>query len=146
MFSQEIREVMEPAKLLIAAPETTVFEAAGMMAQRGVGAVVVVDQQKLVGIFTERDAVFRVIAQGLDPQTTRMSKVMTTSPQTIDPNKSFGYALLLMYENRFRHLPVMDNGNLIGIVTARNVMDPDLEEFSSESERRRQILRERTRH
>jgi CBS domain-containing protein len=119
-----------------------VSEAAKMLADRNVGAVMVVEDETLVGIFTERDAVFRVIARGLDPQTTRLTDVMTKAPKTIEPDKSFGYALLLMHENRFRHLPVIENGKLIGIVSARNALDPDLEEFASESQRRKQILSE----
>ena len=143
MFSEPVRTVMERKKLLTASPETTVSKAAKMLARREVGAVMVVEHQRLVGIFTERDAVFRVIARGRDPQTTRLADVMTAAPQTVDPDKSFGYALLLMYENSFRHLPVVENGKLIGIVSARNALDPDLEEFTSESQRRKQILRER---
>jgi CBS domain-containing protein len=143
MFSQRVRAVMERKKLLTAPPETTVSEAAKLMARRKVGAVMVVEHRRLVGIFTERDAVFRVIARGRDAHTTRLADAMTTAPQTVDPDKSFGYALLLMYENGFRHVPVIENGDLIGIVSARNALDPDLEEFVSESQRRQQILRER---
>jgi len=143
MFSEPVRTVMERKGLLTAPPETTVGEAAEMMARRKVGAVMVVEHGSLVGIFTERDAVFRVIARRRDPQSTRLAEVMTTAPQTVDPGKSFGYALLLMHENGFRHVPVIENGKLIGIVSARNALDPDLEEFVSESQRRKQILRER---
>lgn len=143
MFSQRVRTVMERKKLLTAPPETTVSKAAELMARRKVGAVMVVEHERLVGIFTERDAVFRVIARGRDAQATRLADVMTSAPQTVDPDKSFGYALLVMYENGFRHLPVIENGNLIGIVSARNALDPDLEEFVAESQRRKQILRER---
>lgn len=143
MFSQRIRSVMERKKLLTAPPETTVSKAAELMARRKVGAVMVVEHERLVGIFTERDAVFRVIAQGRDAQTTRLADVMTSAPQTVDPDKSFGYALLVMFENGFRHLPVLESGKLIGIVSARNALDPDLEEFVAESQRRKQILRER---
>ena len=144
MFSERVRTVMERKRLLTAPPEITVSKAAKKMARRKVGAVMVVDHDSLVGIFTERDAVFRVVARGRDAQTTRLADVMTPAPQTVDPDKSFGYALLLMYENGFRHLPVIENGKLIGIVSARNALDPDLEEFVSESHRRKQILRERT--
>ena len=143
MFSEPVRTVMERKRLLTAPPETTVSKAAKMLARRRVGAVMVVEHQTLVGIFTERDAVFRVIARGRDPQTTRLADVMTTAPQTVDPDKSFGYALLLMYENGFRHVPVIKNGNLVGMVSARLALDPDLEEFVAESQRRKQILRER---
>lgn len=143
MFSQRIREVMERKKLLTAPPDTTVRKAAKLMAKRKVGAVMVVEDQRLVGIFTERDAVFRVVARDRDAETTRLADVMTTAPQTVDPDKSFGYALIMMYENGFRHVPVIENGKLIGIVSARNALDPDLEEFVAESKRRKQFLRER---
>jgi CBS domain-containing protein len=144
MFSQPIRDVMERKKLLTAPPDTTVSKAAKLMAKRNVGAVMVVDNRRLIGIFTERDAVFRVIARGLNSQTTRLADVMTMEPKTVAPDKSFGYGLLIMHENGFRHLPVIENGKLIGVVSARNALDPDLEEFVSESQRRKHILRERT--
>lgn len=141
MLSQPVKDVME-RKLLTAPPDITVSEAAKLMARRKVGAILVVDQEKLVGIFTERDAVFRVIAKGHDARTTRLAEVMTRAPRTVDPRKSFGYALILMHDNGFRHVPVVEHGKLVGIVSARNALDPDLEEFVSESERRKQFLSE----
>jgi len=139
MFNQRIRSVMEPHKLLTAPPNTTVSKAAEMMAKRNVGAVMVVENHQLVGIFTERDAVFRVIACGKDSKATLLSEVMTTAPMTIDPEKTFGYALLMMYENGFRHVPVIEHGKPIGIVSSRNALDPELEEFVSEAQRRKHI-------
>ena len=136
--------MMERRKLLTAPPAMTVSEAAKQMATRKVGAVLVVDEERLVGIFTERDVVFRVIAQDRDIHATRLADVMTPAPITIGPDKSFGYALLLMHENGFRHVPVIDKGSLIGIVSARNALDPELEEFVAEAGRREHILRERT--
>ena len=139
MFSQLIRNVMEKKKLVTASPETTVSKAAKLMARRKVGAVMVVEEHRLVGIFTERDAVFRVIARGLDVQTTRLADVMTTAPRTVVPDKTFGYALLMMRENGFRHVPVIENGKPVGIVSARNALDPEMEEFVSEVQRREHI-------
>jgi CBS domain-containing protein len=139
MFSQRIRSVMEKKKLVTAPPETTVSQAAKLMAKKNVGAVMVVEGERLVGIFTERDAVFRVIARGRDTQATLLSDVMTTSPQTVDPDKTFGFALLMMHENGFRHVPVIENGKPIGIVSSRNALDPDLEEFVAEAQRRKHI-------
>ncbi len=139
MFGQRIRSVMEHKKVLIAPPDTTVSTAAQLMATKNVGAVMVVEQERLIGIFTERDAVYRVVARGLDAQTTPLSEVMTTSPRTVDPDKTYGFALLMMYENGFRHVPVIENGKLIGIVSTRNALDPELEEFVSEAERRKHI-------
>jgi CBS domain-containing protein len=140
MFSQPVRSVMKRRKLLTASPTMTVTRACVLMARKNVGAVIVVQGGRLLGIFTERDAVFRVVAQGRDPQATRLADVMTTSPKTIDPDKSYGHALLIMHENGFRHVPVIENGKAIGIVSARSALDPDLEEFEVEAQRRRHLL------
>lgn len=140
MFSQRVGSVMERRKVLTAPPDTTVSRAAELMAEWKVGAVMVVEGTRLVGIFTERDVVFRVVAKGRDPAQTLLSEVMTPDPRTIDPGKSFGYALLLMHENGFRHMPVVEDGKPVGMVSARNALDPDLEEFVSESQRRKHIL------
>jgi CBS domain-containing protein len=139
MFGQLIREVMEHRRLLTAPPETTVGKAAQLMAKRNVGAIVVVEDERLVGIFTERDVVFRVVARGGDPHTTRLAEVMTTAPLTIEPDKTYGHALLIMHENGFRHVPVVENGKPVGIVSSRNALDPELEEFVVESHRRKHI-------
>jgi CBS domain-containing protein len=136
MFDQAIRSVMERRKFLKASPETLVSKAAKLMAAKNVGAVLVVEDDCLVGIFSERDIAFRVVARGLDPQATRLADVMTRAPHTVDPDKPFGYALLVMQENGFRHLPVVQHGKLVGIVSSRNAMDPELEEFVFEARRR----------
>ena len=142
MFSEPIRNVMEQKKVLTAPSDTSVRDAARLMAKKKVSAVMVVEDKRLVGIFTERDAVFRVIAKDRDAKLTRIADVMTTAPKTVSPDESFGYALMLMQENGFRHVPVVENGEPIGIVSARNALDPELEEFESEARRRKQIRRE----
>jgi CBS domain-containing protein len=139
MFDLRIRTVMERKKLLVAPPETSVSKAAKLMAKKNVGAVMVVKNKRLIGIFTERDALIRVIAKGRDTQTTTLADVMTPDPQTVAPEESFGHALLMMYEQGFRHVPVLEKGMPIGIVSARNALDPDLEEFTSEAQRREHI-------
>lgn len=139
MFSQSVRSVMNRKRFVTAPPETTVSEAGMLMAKKNVGAVMIVEHGCLVGIFTERDALFRVIARGHDPRTVRLVDVMTTEPKTVDPDKSYGYALLIMQEKGFRHLPVIENGKPVGIVSSRNALDPRLEEFESEAQRRKYI-------
>jgi CBS domain-containing protein len=136
MFSQRIGRVMEHEKMLTASPGTTVIEAVKRMADQRVGAVMVVDNEALTGIFTERDAVFRVLAQGRDAQATLLGEVMTPSPLSVDPDKTFGFALHLMHEHGLRHMPVVQDGRPVGIVSARDALDPDLEEFVSEARRR----------
>jgi CBS domain-containing protein len=140
MFSTPVKQLIDARKMLIVSPETTVREATELMSSRAVGAVVVVENDRLQGIFTERDVVFRVVACGLDPDTTRLATVMTREPKTIAPEKVFGIAMALMHEHGFRHLPVVDNGVPIGIVSARSALDPDLEEFISEERRRKHIM------
>ena len=136
MFDEPVKRVMQRGKLLKVSPETLVNNAAKLMAKKGVGAVLVVEGERLIGIFTERDIAFRVVARGLDAQTTRLADVMTPAPETVDPDKPFGYALLRMQERGFRHLPVVKEGKIVGIVSARSAMDPALEEFASEGLRR----------
>jgi CBS domain-containing protein len=136
MYDQPVKRVMDAAKLLTAPPETTVVEAAKLMASRNAGAVLVVASGLLVGIFTERDVVFRVVAKGLDAAATTIGETMTPDPKTVGPEKSFGYALLLMQENGFRHVPVVEAGKAVGIVSSRSALDPDMEEFVAEAARR----------
>jgi CBS domain-containing protein len=143
MFDQPVRTVMQRRKLLTAEPHASVRQAAKMMAAKKVGAVLVVEQDRLLGIFTERDALYRVIAPGLDPDRTPLGDVMTPSPRTVAPEKSFGHAMLLMHENGFRHLPVVRDGKPVGIVSARSALDPDLEEFTAEERRRKHLLETR---
>jgi len=143
MFSQSVRSLMDRGKLLLVSGATTVREAAEVMKAKHYGAVLVMEDEQLKGIFTERDAVFRVIAPGLDPDTTQVQKVMTKSPKTIAPDKTFGHAMLVMHENGFRHLPVVENGKLVGMVSSRNALDPSLEEFVFEERRRKHLIETR---
>ena len=136
MLSQPIRSIMKRRSFVTASPQTTVRKAAEMMADRHVGAVVVVEDRHLVGIFSERDAVTRVVARGLEPDTTRLADVMTPAPVTVAPDRSYGHAISLMHERGFRHLPVVDNGTPIGIVSSRSALDPELEDFACEERRR----------
>jgi CBS domain-containing protein len=145
MFDESVRNVMEPRKFLTAAPETLVSEAAKLMAAKNVGAIMIVQDDRLIGIFTERDLVVRVVAPGLDALATRLADVMTRAPQTIDPDETLGYALLLMHRRGFRHLPVVQESRPIGIVSSRSAMDPELEEFVSEENRRKRLAARRKR-
>ncbi len=82
---------------------------------------------------------YRCTVSGSADRIRRIGDVMTRDPHTVEPDKPFGYALLVMHERGFRHMPVVQAGKLIGIVSARSAMDPDLEEFVSEAERRRRL-------
>ena len=139
MLGAPVRDVLEPRRLVVAGPAATVAHAARLMRDGNVGAILVVDEGKLIGIFTERDALVRVIACGRDPTSVRLEEVMTREPATVTPDETFGYALLVMYERGFRHLPVVEQGRPVGVVSARHALDPELEEFAAEAERRKAI-------
>jgi CBS domain-containing protein len=141
MFDLPIRSVMERKRILVAPSDTSVSEAARLMARKKVSAVMVVEKGRLVGIFTERDAVYRVIAKARDAGTTRLVEVMTPAPKTVAPDESFGYAMLMMHEHGFRHAPVVENGRPVGIVSARMALDPEVEDFVAEAQRRKHIRR-----
>lgn len=104
----------------------TVLDAARVMKEHNIGALLVVDGTRLVGIFTERDALFRVLAEGRNPQTTRLAEVMTSQPQTIHPDEPFVHALRVMHKGRFRHLPVVEFDRPLGMVSVRDALDDDL--------------------
>jgi len=143
VYGQRTGDVMKRERLLTASSKATVSEAARLMAGQRVSAVVVVDDGVLAGIFTERDAVYRVIAAGRDPDATQLVDVMTKDPKTITPDKTFGHAMLVMHEGGFRHVPVIEDGKLVGMVSSRNALDPDLEEFVFEEHRRKRLIETR---
>lgn len=129
MSDRNIGDLVKGQELLTASAATPVSEAARWMQGRRVGAILVVDDDRLVGIFTERDALFRVVAEKRDPATTLLSDVMTANPTTVSPRDSFPTALQIMHAGRFRHVPVVDNGRPVGIVSSRDAMGSELEDF-----------------
>jgi len=136
MFDLPLKSVMERKKFLTASPDKTVTQAARLMASKNTGAVLVLEDDQLVGIFTERDMVFRVIAKGLDPKTTSLREVMTPDVKSLDASQTYGHALVIMQEHGFRHVPVVEHGHAVGIISSRNAMDPDLDEFITDERRR----------
>ncbi|PYR39706.1 MAG: IMP dehydrogenase [Acidobacteria bacterium] len=99
-----------------------------MMARRGIGAVPVVEGERLAGIFTERDVLTRVVAAGVDPAGTCVLDVMSTQLVVADVSEPYDVCLQRMQQARVRHLIVLDGGRLAGIVSLRDVMAVDLDE------------------
>jgi CBS domain-containing protein len=129
MSHRSIGSIIEDQELVTAPESATVAQAARLMKEKRVGAVMVVEEGKLVGMFTERDALFRVVAESRDAQTTRLSEVMTRNPQSVDPRKTFSDALHIMHEGGFRHVPVVEDGRPVGMVSCRDALGPELEDF-----------------
>jgi CBS domain-containing protein len=119
-----VREILarKGSEVVTAAPESTVLEAAQLMNARGIGAVPVMEYGALVGIFTERDLMRRVVAEGLDPRATRVRQVMTGEPLTARPETTVEDCGALMTARRIRHLPVLGTGGLVGIVTIGDLL------------------------
>ena len=104
------------------------------MAEHRIGSVMVLEHGKLVGIFTERDCLNRVVAADVDPDTTELSAVMTRRVLTITPDHLLVNALHRMHDNGFRHMPVVENGVPVGMVSVRDALGSDLIRFEYEEE------------
>lgn len=110
----------------------TVLETVRAMVERNIGAVPVVYSGKLVGIFSERDLMRRVVAEGRDPGATCMAEVMTDDPLAVGTSEDLETCMALMRRHGFRHLPVCHEGQLIGIVSLRDILLHDLNEKDDE--------------
>ena len=138
MSARTIRSVIEGQEYVTAPKSMAVRDAARLMKIHNVGAILVVEDDKLVGVFTERDALFRVVAEGRDAATTELGAVMTENPRTVQVDSPFSLALQMMYEGGFRNVPVVENGRPVGLVSARDALGPELKEFVYEMLRQEQ--------
>lgn len=139
MPNRPVRQLVKNQRILTATATMSVAEAAAAMRDAKVGAIMVLSGPKLAGIFTERDALYRVLAAAKDPKRTTLADVMTADPTTIGPDMPFGHALHIMYDRGFRHVPVVDNGQPIGMVSARDALGPEMEQFEEELRERERI-------
>lgn len=139
MPNRAVVKLVENREFLTSTPEKSVRAVAAHMKSLGAGAVLVVDESdgSLLGICTERDLNFKVLAEGLDANSTQVGTVMTANPQVIAYDRLFGHALHMMYEGGFRHLPVVDPcGRPIGIVSARDALGLEIVHFRNELQQR----------
>jgi len=103
-------------------PTQSVLDALKYMAERNIGAVLVIDNDELVGIFSERDYARKVILQGRSSQATRVEEVMVSSLITIEAEQSIDVCMQLMTDHRIRHLPVLEGGLLVGVISIGDVV------------------------
>ena len=99
-------------------PDALVTECVRTMSAKKIGALIVMDGGRLVGIFTERDVLNKVLAAGLEPGRTKVSEVMTKDPFTIPPTTTVGEAMELVTKRRFRHLPIVKNGKVLAVISS----------------------------
>ena len=104
-------------------PATTVFEALRLLAEYGVGAMVVMDQGKLVGVVSERDYTRKVALQGRNSKETAVADIMTRDVITVSPNTGTRACMTLMSQKKIRHLPVVDGEHVEGLISMRHIMD-----------------------
>jgi CBS domain-containing protein len=104
-------------------PDDTVFQALELLAKYEVGALMVMDRGRLVGVFSERDYTRKVVLQGRNSKETRVAEIMTANVFTVGPNTGTRACMALMSEKKFRHLPVVDGDTVLGMISIRDIMD-----------------------
>jgi CBS domain-containing protein len=125
---RSIKAIIGDRETVVVDPTVSIETAARAMAAHNIGAVPVVDGDRLSGIFTERDVLTRVVAASLDPATTSVGEVMSTDLVIAEVHESYESCLMRMQQARVRHLIVLDNGRLAGIVSLRDILAADIDE------------------
>lgn len=136
MPNRPIHEVIRHRKLVTVSPETSVAEAAQQMKKANIGAVLVLENDTMVGIFTERDCLYRVAAKNKKADDVLVGKVMTKHPAHVHADRPFRDALYMMMDGGYRHVPVLDGDTPVGIVSPRDMLGTELTEFESDENKR----------
>jgi CBS domain-containing protein len=127
-----IRHVIRPHRLVTAPPTASVLEVARIMADARVGAIPIVEGERVVGIFSERDLMTRIVVEGRDPQRALVMEAMTHDVLTATPDDTRLECLERMREARCRHLPVLEHGRLIAVLSMRDLLRDEIEEQDEE--------------
>ena len=137
-----VRDLIKRPYAVVACPDETAQAAAARMTEQACGSILVCDADRLCGIFTERDLMTRVIGKGVDPKTTKLKEVMTRDPDTIESTETEHEALRRMDAFGYRHLPVLEDGRVLGVISMRDLpleilaqMAPELEQRHALAER-----------
>jgi CBS domain-containing protein len=126
---KSVRQVLQDKGYAVetVTPETSVYDALQKMSNRGVGALVVIEGGEIRGLFSERDYARKVVLQGRASKNTPVQEVMTRRVITVEPQQTVEACMVLMTDKRIRHLPVVENGRLIGIVSIGDVVKAIIE-------------------
>ncbi len=122
-----IGELIQGRELYSVSPDATVLEATRLMSEKGIGAVLIVEEGKLRGIFSERDLMTRVIAPNLNPADVKVRDVMTENLVVASPGDTYQDCLQKMKQARIRHLPIVDGNRVIGMLSVRDLINYELE-------------------
>jgi CBS domain-containing protein len=129
---KKLRDVMRPGFLTTVPREASVADAVRAMTRNNVGLVVVEEDGLLVGVFSERDVVRRVIDRGRDPTTTRLDDVLTTDLVVADPEMDYQEAMRIMDQANIRHLPVVEDGKLLSMISIRDLVRLEIDRTGEE--------------
>jgi CBS domain-containing protein len=127
-----VLDLISGHELFVISKKQTVVEAAQLMSAKNIGAAPVVENDRVVGIFSERDIMNRVVAKNLDPQKTTVEQVMTKDLIVATPSETIDQAEARMKQHNIRHLPVVTEDRLVGIVSLRDLIEADLDEKHQE--------------
>lgn len=119
---QDILDQKQIQQIISVKPTTMVIEALTIMAEKNIGAVVVMEDEKLVGIFSERDYARKGIVEGRKAKTTPMTEVMTPKVFTVEPKMTVRDCMQIMSDRHFRHLPVVDEGKVVGLLSVGDIV------------------------
>ncbi|MBI3578468.1 MAG: CBS domain-containing protein [Ignavibacteriales bacterium] len=131
---KSISELVNERPLYSVTPDLTVAEVAKYMAEKNIGAIPIVEENRLVGIFSERDMITRVIAKGLEPSQTRTREVMTTRIVVATAEETYESCLKKMQQLHCRHLPIVSGEQLIGMVSLRDLLMIDIDKKEQDLE------------
>jgi len=120
MRPRKVSAILRDSNVVQLARTDSVREAARQMKAHGCGSVLVTEGTRLLGIFTERDLVNKIVADGRDPDATTAGEVMTANPKTVESDEAAIVALRMMDDGGFRHLPVVDDGRVVGVLSRRD--------------------------
>lgn len=140
MHRKVVPDIVSEQKIELLPASTTVRAAARNMAARHIGAVLIGEGDRLMGIFTERDLLIRVVARGLDPDTTPLTAVMTPDPDTVGPDDLASLALERMRTSGYRHVPVVEDDKVVGIVSLRDLYAAAKRELEEDLQQREAFI------
>jgi len=135
-----VGEIMRPGFLHTVPREATVAQAVRLMTEHNVGIVSVLEGDRLVGVFSERDVVRRVVDRGLDPDRTPVGAVMTTEIVVADAAEDYQSAIRKMDQANIRHLPVVSGGHIVSMISIRDLLRVDMQDRGAEIEYLRAYL------
>ena len=137
---KKLREIMREGFIFALQRTATVAEAADLMTKNNVGIVAVLEGERLVGVFSERDVVRRVVVRGLDPRQVKLEEVMTSELMIADENEDYQTAMRKMDQANVRHLPIVRGGRLVSMLSIRDLMRVDMQSMGEEIQFMREYL------